>query len=84
MMVEWAVLLRQDDNVLHILNGAHAAVGWNCERLGDGSVPRAGNAGRAHHLQKSTPIGKKFTPFSCYELSPVSQNCEVLWPYTAI
>jgi hypothetical protein len=56
MMVERAVLLRQDDDVLNIANRSCAVVCRNLERLGDVRFQRTRYGGHAHQLQETCLI----------------------------
>jgi len=57
LMVERAVLLHQDNDVLNITNRACAVMCRNRERLGDIRVQRASDGGHAHQLQEFTTVG---------------------------
>src|SRR5215469_7906329 len=56
MMVERAVLLHQNNDMLHILNRACGVVRGNRERLGDVRLQRAHGGRSPHQLKEHTPI----------------------------
>jgi hypothetical protein len=56
MMVERAVLLHQDDDVLDIANRSRLVVCRNFERLGDVRLQRTRDGGHAHQLEELTAI----------------------------
>jgi hypothetical protein len=56
-MIEGAILLHQDDDMTHILDGARAAMGRNFECAGDtGGKSRSGRSA-AQGLQESAAVG---------------------------
>ena len=66
MVVERAVLLHQDNDMLHIFNGAGNVVSRNGLRFGDVGLQRAHGGGSADQLQEHTPIdlAHKILPFA--------------------
>src|SRR5262249_36537664 len=57
MMVERAVLLHQDDDVLNVANRSGGVVGLDSRRLGDACVERTRrDGGHTRQLQKFTAI----------------------------
>src|SRR5262249_21369431 len=57
VVIEWAVLLREDDDVLNICDGTGAVICWNRERLRNVCLERRQRgARRARQLQECTTI----------------------------
>ena len=70
MMVEWAVLLHQNDDVLNIANGSCAVVCGDLECPGDVRFQRTHNGGHAQQLHEFAPVGM------AHEVPPFLRLCE--------